>query len=372
MKCLIVVPSLIRAGAETQAVDLANGLSASGHEVHLCCFDDELDQRSRLSSEVRFHHVRRNSKYDWDLTRRLAKVIDEHRIEVVQGVLLFACLVAWLATKRSHRKPPVVAAVHTTQNRGRKQEIQERLLYAHMLRRLPAVIFVCAHQRDHWIRKYPSLKSRARLVYNGMDAARFRREDWESAAGSLRATLDIPRDAIVFTCVAAFRPEKGHEILLEAFAKGPANAYLILAGDGERRAATETLGRARGLQGRLRFLGNVPDVRPAIVASNATVLASTAVETFSMAMLESMALGVPMIAPRIGGLSEAIVDRMNGRLIPVGGTEALAECFRDLAEDPRAWRQMGQAAHDAVVASFTLEQMVLSNEAVLRDVHERR
>ena len=61
ISCLIVVPSLMRAGAETQAVDLANGLADRGHLVHLCSFEPQLDQRNRVSEKVKFHHIRRKS-----------------------------------------------------------------------------------------------------------------------------------------------------------------------------------------------------------------------------------------------------------------------------------------------------------------------
>src|SRR5688500_18358576 len=129
MRCLIVVPSLKRAGAETQAIDLANGLSLSGHVVHLCSFEPQLDQQGRLLDAVTFHHVRRKSKYDWALIRAVTQLIDREEIEVVQGVMQFAALIAWLAARRSARRPPVIAAVHTTINRSAKEELQDRLIY---------------------------------------------------------------------------------------------------------------------------------------------------------------------------------------------------------------------------------------------------
>lgn len=123
LRCLVLVPSLVRAGAETQAVDLANGLAASGHRMHLCCFEKELDQRQRLSDAVHFHHVPRNSRFDRTLPDRLARLIDDQQIDVVQGVLQFATLLAWLAAGRSTAKPAVVAAVHTTLNRGDRKSV---------------------------------------------------------------------------------------------------------------------------------------------------------------------------------------------------------------------------------------------------------
>jgi glycosyltransferase involved in cell wall biosynthesis len=372
MKCLIVVPSLRRAGAETQAVDLANGLAAAGHAVHVCSFEPQLEQRARLSAAVRFHHVRRKSKYDLSFVAGIAQIIDQERIEVVQGVMQFAVLFAWLAAARSRLRPPVVAALHTTINRGLKEELHDRLLYRWILRRLPAVIFVCEYQRSYWVAKYPELQTRARVVYNGVDPERYCRAGVEGAARDLRQRLEIPEDAFVFACIAAFRPEKGHDHLIEAFSTLSRPAYLLLAGEGERMEVTQQQVRATGLENRVRFLGVVEDVRPVIVASDATILASTAVETFSMAMLESMALEVPMIATAIGGLAEAIIHGETGMLCTPGDPGSLAAAMESLAGRGADARSLGRAASALVVSKFTLQGMVAGNEAVLADVLSSR
>lgn len=365
IKCLVVVPSLMRAGAETQAVDLANGLAQRGHIVHLCAFERQLDQRYRLAESVTFHHLQRRRKYDLSLISVLAELIDTEEIEVIQGVLQFAVLVAWLASIRSTRHPPVVAAIHTTTNRGVKQELQDRLVYRHILRTLHAVVFVCDYQRSYWVSKYPDLQAHARVVHNGVELARFRRDDYVAPAKDLRLRLGIPAEAFVFGCIAAFRPEKGHKILIDAFSRIPGDTYLLLAGEGSERPIVETIVRERGLAGRVCFLGSVAEVRPVIVACDATVLASTAVETFSMAMLESMALEVPVIAPRIGGLEEAITSNESGILFPIGDTNALTAGLSQVIANPAAAREMGLAASKKVKSAFTIGRMVEKNERVL-------
>ncbi len=366
MNCLIVVPSLHRAGAETQAVDLANGLAANGHSIHFCSFEPQLAQRSRISEQVFFHHLLRESKFDLSLIDRIALLIDEHRIEIVLGVLKIAVLTAWLAAKRSKIKPPVVAGVHTTINRGLKNEILDRLLFRKVFARLPAIIFVCENQRDHWVRKYPELKIKSFVVHNGLEPERFRRADFVDSGRQLLRALNIPQDAIVFACIAAFRPEKGHRILVDAFSHVKGNAYLVFAGDGDFRGSTEILATEIGVRERTRFLGNIEDTRPLIAASTSTVLASTAVETFSMAMLESMALGVPMIAPIIGGLPEAIVDGDTGLLFSIGDVSALASCMQTIVDEPAASMRLGLSAQRKVTQSFTQDTMVEGTERVMK------
>ena len=143
-----------------------------------------------------------------------------------------------------------------------------------------------------------------------------------------------------------------------------------LAGDGERRARIEALVRRQRLDDRVRFLGNVSDIRPVIAASDATVLASTAVETFSMAMLESMAMGVPMIAPDIGGLAEAIVHRETGLLFPVGDVGELTSCMRMFVDKSLDVMAIGRAAEQQVSRRFTVDQMVSANERILQGTRQ--
>lgn len=367
MKCLIVVPSLIRAGAETQAVDLANGLAKRGHEIHLCVFERELDQRHRIADAVTFHHVLRRRKYDLFMVAEIADLIDKEKFDVIQGVLQFATLVVWLASIWSARKPPVIAAIHTTTNRGIKQELQDRLVYRRILRRLSAVVFVCDYQRSFWVAKYPDLHALAHVVHNGVESIRFRRDDFLIAAQELRSNLGIPNNATVFGCIAAFRPEKGHKLLIEAFSRLASDTYLLLAGDGSERSKVEFAVGERGLADRVHFLGSVREIRPVIVACDATVLASTSVETFSMAMLESMALEVPVIAPRIGGLEEAIVSNESGILFPIGDTAALAAGLTKVMANPAAAREMGRVASRKIKDVFSLEKMVEKNERVLAE-----
>lgn len=371
MNTLIVVPSLILAGAEMQAVNLANGLAARGHSTHFCCFGPPFDLRDRLSADVEYHLVSRSSKFDLSVISRLARIIDSNDIDIVLGVMEFATLIAWLAASRSGGKPPVLAAIHTTVQRGLKQDVQDRLIYRGMLRRLPAVVFVCEHQRTYWVQKFPELAPLSAVVHNGVDPAHFRRDDFREQAAQLRTALGIADDTVLFAHIAAFRPEKGHKLLIDVFSQLDGDACLVFAGDGELRPVMEAHVATAGLKERTRFLGNIADVRPLIAASNATVLASTAVETFSMAMLESMAMGVPMIAPHIGGLPEAIIHGDTGLLFAVGDSPALARCLQQVLDKPEDAARMGRSAEHKVTQRFTDDAMVKGTERVLLDVLNR-
>lgn len=368
MRCLLVVPSLRRAGAETQAVDLANGLSDNGHDVALFCFESELDQRDRLNPEIKFFHVQRRRKYGFEFVKTLADILEREKIEIVLGVMQFASLIGWLAIRQSRAKPHLVSAIHTTENRGLKEELHDRLVFRWILSRSSAVVFVCEHQRAYWIRKYPGLGRHSYVVYNGVNSEKYDPEAWQSSGHQAKQQFGISKDDFVFSCIAAFRPEKGHDILINAFEPLAGKAQLMLAGEGELKSAAEQLVRQKGIGESVRFLGNLPDVRPLLAVTDATILASTAVETFSIAMLESMAMGVPMIAPRIGGLQEAIVDDATGLLFNVGDQSGLEQHMRNLVGSRHKAKSMGMAARAKVNQTFTIESMVAETEKVFSRV----
>jgi hypothetical protein len=139
----VTVPSLIRAGAEIQAVSLANGLSTRSNTVHLCSLSDRNDLRDRIGGAVTVHTFPRRSKFDRAPLGHMRSVVDEARIDVILGVMQFAAMVSWLASIRTYRKPPVVVGIHTTINVGLKEELQDRLIYRQILRRLAGIVFVC-------------------------------------------------------------------------------------------------------------------------------------------------------------------------------------------------------------------------------------
>lgn len=369
VRALFVLPSLKRAGAETQLVNLVSKLDTELFEPHVFSFEQNLDQLDVLRhAGIPHHHHLRRSKYDFGYTKGLAELIDRYSIDIVHCSLQFALLAGWLARRRTRRRPALVAAIHTTLNRSVKEELQDRLLYRWLLESCNNVIFVCEAQRQHWIDKYPALKSLSVTIHNGIDPERFRRTvDIEQRAASIRTQLGIPPDGIVFTVVAGFRVEKRHDLLLGAFERLPSNTHLLLAGDGPTRAATEELARRLGLESRAHFLGAVADIRPVLAASAATVLASTAVETFSMAVLESMSMEVPVIVPDLSGLPEAVEREKSGFVYPTGNLNELAHALVrmvDLSASNRAG--MGRAARQRLLDNFTETQMVMRTEALLQ------
>ena len=368
-KVLFVLPSLVRGGAEVQVVNLANGLSAHQFDTYLVTFEKHLDQKDRIDSrQVKFSHFMRKSKFDVSPAFEIARLIDKHEIDVVHCSLQIALLIGWLSIRCSKRKPKLILALHTTLNRNFKNEAFDKLLYQWLMRDCVKVICVCRAQEHHWHKRFPFLIGKTCVVYNGVDTKSFDPEAHQPKKTKFRQRIGIPAQAKVICHVAGFRPEKGHAILLDAFrrvAQRCSDAYLIFVGDGALRPEIEERARASNLLDRIRFLGNLVDVRPALADSDCSVLPSTA-ESFSIAMLESLAMGVPIVATNIGGTAEAVADHQTGLLVPAGDPVALSDALYYLIDHDEERRVMGIAGRNLVVSRFSSAKMIRETERILQ------
>ena len=142
------------------------------------------------------------------------------------------------------------------------------------------------------------------------------------------------------------------------------NSYLLLAGDGPERNKVEQHVASIGLSDKVLFLGNVKDVRPLLTASDLTVIASNLIETFSIAMLESMSMATPVISTDIGGHREAI-NKENGALVGIGDNAGFLNAMEQLLEDRSRLKQMGANARRTVETKFSQYSMVKKTENVV-------
>jgi len=368
-RVLFVVPSLRRAGAENQVVQLVNGLPHDKFEKHLLFYlpDDEL-QASVDADHVSIHHFIRSRKVDFKVARAIAALIDQEQIEIVHCTLENALLYAVIAKRLASKKPLLICAMHTTRHKSWKQRLANTLLYRHLLKLCSQVWFVSKTQQTLWIKRMPFLENYATVVHNGIDCVEFDPSRFREAGLHLRAEHGIPADARVICCVAGFRPEKLHTVLIRSIRDFKElineDCFLLLAGSGPLQSDLESLARELRIENLLVFLGDVSDVRPVLAASDCKVLASEA-ETFSMAMLEAMAMEVPVVATRVGGSAEAITEGETGFLITPGSVAELVEKFVEVFSDDVERIAMGRRARKTVVEHFVHSRMIAESAAQL-------
>lgn len=256
---------------------------------------------------------------------------------------------------------PVVVTEHIV---GRSHSAPQRALKRRELARAAAVTAVCGAVADSLVADYGVPSERVRVVPNGADLP-----DEDAEAGEMRAIREEFRAGPyrpLWVVAARLEEQKGHDVLLDALAEVRARGLAFtaaLAGDGTRRAALETRAAELGLGDHVRFLGQLEEVGPLLLAADAVVLPSRW-EGLPLTLLEALARGRPVVASAVGGVPEVVEDGVSGRLVPPGDPAALADALCEVHRSPDAAFQLGRAGARRVREAFTWPRVVEQFEAL--------
>lgn len=297
------------------------------------------------------------------IRRALVGVVAKHAVRVVQTQSLHN-LDFLVATLRLGPNPPLV--FWTIQNASFElredqlprhkwllgpKRLTSRLLYRLAQRWVDGFIAVSdevARAVMHTIRPAPG---KVTVICNSVDVRRYQRQ---VDRASIRRRIGVPEHAQVMAVVATLKPQKGHRYLIDAVSSivpRLPSLHVLIIGDGELRQELRAQVRAAGLDEQVHFLGSRDDVPDLLAASDFFVLPSLW-EGLSLALLEAMSSGLPVVATAVSGTSQVITPGVTGLLVPPGDSRQLAEAIVRLLSEPDRGRAMGAAARDSVRASF--------------------
>jgi glycosyltransferase involved in cell wall biosynthesis len=372
MRLVFITGSLVHGGAERHSITLANRLAERGHECHAVYVKNDPSQLGRLRleppSSVRCLHARRY--FDLSAVAHLHALLERVQPTVVLATNAYALFYAALAVPRSSgRGVPLAVTMHSTYLQTWKEQAK-MLAYRPLFWSAQAAIFVCQRSRRHWARRLV-LGRRNEVIYNGVDLEHWRADP--AAGAATRAALGFAPGDFVIGLSAVLRPEKNPVQLVEALAelrrRGiPARALFI--GDGPERFRVEEAASERKVQGLVSIAGFQQDVRPYVAACDVMALTSFT-EALSLAAIEAMALGKPVVHPDVGGAGELIAHGEEGFLFPVRDTGALVAALERLASPPLR-EAFGTRARAKVEARFSERAMVDRYEALFAELALRR
>lgn len=369
LRPMFITGSLVHGGAERHAITVMNRLADRGHDCHAVYVKNDPSQLDRITRRngdaVHCLHARRF--FDPAAVDDLGEHISRVRPSVIVAANGYALMYASLAQLGSRHRAPVVVTFHTTHLFGLKEQLRT-LLDRPFFWCAARSIFVCEMQKRHWLRR--GLGSRTnQVIYNGVDTEHFLDRSLPDDRLALRQGMGFSGTDYVIGISAVLRPEKNHLQLVDAIAALRTMgipARLMIIGDGPLRAAVETRSRALQVADDVHITGFQHDVRPCIAACDVMVLCSLS-ETFSLAALEAMAMGKPVLHSDVGGAAEMIFPGRNGYLFPVGDTLSLTYRLAALA-DRRLAKSMGSAARKVVEENFSEKVMVDRYEKTLFEV----
>lgn len=337
---------------------LSEWLRRMGHQVTAVCppggwLPEQLKLAGIPSIEVTMHGRRASGAIV-----RLRKMVRDSDVDVIHTHLTRATYMGYFAGLFS--RVPVISTMHIA---------TRDIAYRWLPKANHTYVAVSNHLRDALIARGLAA-GRVHTVYNGTD---LNAEDWIVPAQglSVRAELGLPAAAELVGQVGRVDAFKGAPILVRAaqeiVAERP-NAYFVFVGHAEpgiQQALWEEAA-SFGLEGRLRFMGVRNDVPRLLGAMDVVTLPSVS-EACSMAIIEAMTLGKPVVATRAGGNVELVDDGVTGLLVERSAAELAPAVVRLLA-DSKERRRMGKAAASRAQGLFTAKGMAAQMESVYQGV----
>jgi sugar transferase (PEP-CTERM/EpsH1 system associated) len=357
VRVMHVVFSLQSGGMEHGIVKLVNGLDPARVRSAICSTIPGGALKPLVNPGVAVHELNRRPGNDPRLVIDLYRLFRRERPHIVH-THAWGTMVEGLIAARLARVPVVIHGEHGTLQLTSRQRYVQRWGW----RAADQVLSVSSRLAERLARDVGFPLPRVRTLRNGVDLTRFSRVDRVDARKALNLTLDEP----VLVTVGRLVPVKDHETLLESvqrLCRQGMSPTLLVAGDGPLMEALASRAAALGIDAHVRWLGHRHDVESVFAAADVFVLSSQS-EGLSNTILEAMAAGLPVVATRVGGADELVLDGLTGLLVPPGSPEALAEALASVLRDPEARRAMGAAGRERAHAEFSLDAMIGRYEAL--------
>lgn len=345
-------------GGERIAREIAAHLDHDRFDVSFWTTRSELSDAAGVAElaarGVEVHQMARERSYDLLSWRQIVGYARRKRIDVLH-THKFGSNVWGAALLPLMGGPVFVAHEHTWDFNGDRRRVWlDRELIA---RRAAAFVAVSQEDRRRMIELEGIPADKVRFIPNGIPAPPAPRPDRD-----VRAELDIAPGRPVVGVVATIRPQKALDVMIRAFAKVRAtipDAILLIVGSGGEgdggemqrlRALADGLGGAEDV----RFLGSRDDVPDLVDIFDVAALSSD-FEGSPLSVMEYMAAARPVVATRVGGLEEQIVDGSNGILVAPQDPDALAAALIRVLRDPALAAAMGSAGKALREEKFSIE-----------------
>lgn len=350
-------------GAETVFVELAAGLDRSQYRSLALIRGPGWVASALRDRDVPAVVLDCKGSFNIGYLLRLMALIRRERVDVIQAHLFGSGVYCALAGALLRR--PVIVTFHGSVDIGQT----ERFLAAKFaILRLGAQRIVTVSKalaRELAMRSSLGIE-RMDIIHNGIATAGF---DGQRSM-RLRQELAVPDAAVLIGALGNIRPAKDYPGLLDAFAQVVArqpDARLVIAGEGKGRLAAELEARRARLNlvRHVHFLGFCADPGEYLRNLDIFVLGS-ATEGFSIATIQAMAAGVPVVVTSSGGPQEIISTGHDGMLVPPGAPDQLAAALLQLIAAPAERQRMAGAAKITVKRRFDVQTMVDAYQALYR------
>lgn len=284
------------------------------------------------------------------------KIIREFQPAVIHSFLFHTNLLARL-TKIARRDLSVISGlrtVYTVQDYGRSYGVLERLTH-------PLDTFYVANSQPGMQSVIHTMRLPERkivVIPNGLEQFDYP-IDRDSERNVIRSEFGFTNDHGIVGIVAQLRPPKRHDLLIQSIAKLNQrfpSVRLLIIGQGDIEPSLRELSSQLGVAGKVVFAGYRSDARRILLALDVFALPSV-VEGQPVSILEAMDASLPVVATRVGGIPDIVVEGETGFLVEPGNLESFTASLERLLSSPELRLKMGQSGKQRVQKYFSAEAM---------------
>ena len=368
-------------------IDYLYGGSGGGTETHLSYLTQSLDKRrfdtvvvafdtadtpfvqKMKSRGVKIIHIpvgRYYTPHALKKTLALAALIKTMQIDIVQTYHFKADILGVLAARLACVKYIISS----------KRDVGDLKKKVHFFLNRPINRFVdgfivVADKVGEVIAKQEKVSAaKIKTIYNGVDTKKF------SPAASAtkleaRQKIGLTEDDFVVGMVAVLRPEKNHDIFFRALKQVAASVNklkAVVVGDGRLFNYYNEYCQELKITDRIIFTGATKAVTQYLQTLDVACLVPGSNEGFSNAILEKMAMGLPLVVTNIGGNAEAVIDGINGIVVPPDNSNAVAEAILQLYKNPDQRKKMGINSRKRAENNFSMRRMIDHYQKYYEDV----
>lgn len=350
-------------GGEQQTLYLASGLEGFGHLARVCCVPGGALSRRARKAGLEVVEIPARGELDWLAAWRISRHLKREGYDIFH-----------MHTSHAHGLGILVSVFH----RGPRRVVHRRVDFSIFRNRLKLSRYKYARDVDRYVAISEAVKAvmvedgipegKISVVPSGVDPTRL--EQVQVSRAELRKALEVPEDAPLVGCVGHLAWHKGQEFLVRAvpeLLEQVPDAWVVIVGEGERRALLEGEIKRLGVGHRVRMTGFREDA-PTLMRAFDVLAVPSVMEGLNTTVLDAQCLGVPVVASQVGGLPEAVQEGAGGVLVPPRIPGALARALAALLQDRARREDLGRRGSARVRRDFSVERMVEGNLAVYGDL----
>lgn len=365
LKVLQLLGSFTRGGAELQALTLANCLEGPACHFTLCAREDG-PTRARVGGAETVV-VPKGGTLDPAHLSALVRVIRRNRVQLIHSHLFGNDLYGFLASCLTGCQ-----IIHTIHGWDSFRSCRRRVAYRLMAMRAARVVAVSELLEAEFRRRIGIRKDKLLVIHNGIDVEGYKDLGDRQA---LRRGLGLPPGGPLVGMVGNIKPVKGIDVLLESvpaiLSRHPSATFLIVGGTypgyEPYRASLDEIIERLGIRGQVVLVG-VSEAIPQILATLDVYVVPSRSEGLSLALLEAMASGLPVVATAVGGTPGVVQDGVSGLLVPPESPSDLALAICRVLDQPVLAHQLRQAARKWVADRHHNREMAVRYLALYREV----